>query len=38
VFDQPFAQDEDLDVGAAMLTDPWGTRIRLTEGLNKVLP
>ncbi|MEP7307763.1 MAG: VOC family protein [Acidobacteriota bacterium] len=38
VFDQPFAQDEELGVGGAMLTDPWGTRIRLTEGLDTVSP
>ncbi len=36
VLDQPFAFDGDLGVGGAMLTDPWGTRIRLTEGLDKV--
>jgi len=37
VFDQPFAQDAQFDCGGAMLTDPWGTRIRLTEGLDRVL-
>jgi hypothetical protein len=34
--DQPLAFDEHLAVNGAMLTDPWGTCIHLTEGLNRV--
>jgi len=36
--DQPFKMDEDLNVGSAFLTDPWGTYIGLTDGLDKVSP
>jgi catechol 2,3-dioxygenase-like lactoylglutathione lyase family enzyme len=35
-FDVPFGRDPDLGMPSATLTDPWGTRIRLTEGLSKV--
>jgi catechol 2,3-dioxygenase-like lactoylglutathione lyase family enzyme len=31
-FDEPYARD-DGQVGRAVMTDPWGTRIELTEGL-----
>ena len=33
----PYRQDPALGIGTATLTDPWGTVIELTEGLDKVL-
>jgi hypothetical protein len=35
-FDVPYGRDRELGIPSATLTDPWGTTIRLTEGLNKV--
>jgi hypothetical protein len=35
-FDVTYGRDSELGMPAATLTDPWGTRIRLTEGLGKV--
>jgi catechol 2,3-dioxygenase-like lactoylglutathione lyase family enzyme len=35
-FDVPYGPDGELGISSATLTDPWGTRIRLTEGLGKV--
>jgi catechol 2,3-dioxygenase-like lactoylglutathione lyase family enzyme len=35
-FDVPYGRDPELGIPSATLTDPWGTTIRLTEGLNKV--
>jgi catechol 2,3-dioxygenase-like lactoylglutathione lyase family enzyme len=34
--DQPCFMDERLGIGRAFLTDPWGTHIGLTEGLERV--
>jgi catechol 2,3-dioxygenase-like lactoylglutathione lyase family enzyme len=34
--DRAYAVNEDLEVGTAFLTDPWGTYIGLTEGLDRV--
>ncbi len=34
VFDRPYARSEELDIGYAFLTDPDGTYIELTEGLD----
>jgi catechol 2,3-dioxygenase-like lactoylglutathione lyase family enzyme len=34
-FDVPYGRDSELGIPSATLTDPWGTTIRLTEGLNK---
>lgn len=36
IFDLPFTQVEDLGIGIAFLTDPFGTYIELTEGLDKL--
>jgi len=36
VFDLPFTQIEELGIGIAFLTDPFGTYIELTEGLDKL--
>ncbi|MEW6323258.1 MAG: VOC family protein [Acidobacteriota bacterium] len=35
-FDRPYAQVPALGIAVAFLTDPWGTYIELTEGLDKV--
>lgn len=35
IFDEPYGVDEN-GVGRAMLTDPWGTAIELTEGLGRL--
>jgi hypothetical protein len=32
--DMPYTKRPDLGLSIAFLTDPWGTRIELTEGLN----
>jgi catechol 2,3-dioxygenase-like lactoylglutathione lyase family enzyme len=34
-FDRPYTKRPELGLGLAFLTDPWGTYIELTEGLNK---
>ena len=34
-FDQPYSKTRHKSYASAMLTDPWGTTIELTEGLNK---
>jgi len=34
-FDVPYGRDPELGVMSAMVTDPWGVPIRLTEGLAK---
>jgi len=34
-FDVPYGRDAELGLMAAMLTDPWGATIQVTEGLNK---
>ena len=34
--DRPYSVEENTQVGSAFLTDPWGTYIGLTEGLEKV--
>ncbi len=34
-FDVPYQRVESLDLGLAFLTDPWGTYIELTDGLNR---
>jgi hypothetical protein len=33
--DQPYSKQRHKDFASAELTDPWGTSIELTEGLNK---
>ena len=33
---KPYAKVEKMNLGVAFLTDPWGTSIELTEGLDKV--
>lgn len=33
-FDVPYRRIDELDLGVALLTDPWGTYIELTEGLD----
>ena len=35
-FDVPYGRDPELGLMSATLTDPWGTKIRFTEGLSKV--
>jgi catechol 2,3-dioxygenase-like lactoylglutathione lyase family enzyme len=35
-FDTPYRKVPQLGLAIAFLTDPWGTRIELTEGLNKL--
>ncbi|MBI3895302.1 MAG: VOC family protein [Acidobacteria bacterium] len=35
-FDVPYTKRPDLGIGVAFLTDPWGTYIELTEGLNRL--
>jgi catechol 2,3-dioxygenase-like lactoylglutathione lyase family enzyme len=35
-FDLPFTKRPELDISMAYITDPWGTYIELTEGLNKL--
>jgi catechol 2,3-dioxygenase-like lactoylglutathione lyase family enzyme len=35
-FDVPYGRDPELGIPSATLTDPWGTTIRLTEGLSRV--
>jgi len=35
-FDMPYTKRPELGIALAFLTDPWGTRIELTEGLNKL--
>ena len=35
-FDSPYRKVAQLDLAIAFLTDPWGTRIELTEGLGKL--
>jgi hypothetical protein len=34
-FDQPFSKSRHKGYASAMITDPWGLSIELTEGLNK---
>jgi catechol 2,3-dioxygenase-like lactoylglutathione lyase family enzyme len=34
--DVPYGKDPELGVFSATLTDPWGTSLRLTEGLGKI--
>jgi catechol 2,3-dioxygenase-like lactoylglutathione lyase family enzyme len=34
-FDVPYKRVESLHIGLAFLTDPWGTYIELTDGLNR---
>lgn len=34
-FDVPYQKVESLNIGLAFLTDPWGTYIELTDGLNR---
>jgi catechol 2,3-dioxygenase-like lactoylglutathione lyase family enzyme len=34
--DTPYTQRPDLGIALAFVTDPWGVRIELTEGLNKL--
>jgi catechol 2,3-dioxygenase-like lactoylglutathione lyase family enzyme len=34
--DMPFTKRPDLGISMAFITDPWGTYIELTEGLNKL--
>jgi catechol 2,3-dioxygenase-like lactoylglutathione lyase family enzyme len=34
-FDQPYSKTRHKGFASAMLTDPWGTSIELTEGLNR---
>jgi hypothetical protein len=36
VFDRPFMRVPTLNTGTALVTDPWGTSIELTEGLGEV--
>jgi catechol 2,3-dioxygenase-like lactoylglutathione lyase family enzyme len=36
VLDQPYFADEQLGIGRAFFTDPWGTHIGMTEGLARV--
>jgi catechol 2,3-dioxygenase-like lactoylglutathione lyase family enzyme len=35
-FDQPYSKTRHKDYASVELTDPWGTTIELTEGLNKL--
>jgi hypothetical protein len=35
-FDVPYGKDPELGISSATLTDPWGTSIRLTEGLSNI--
>ncbi|MGE3276847.1 MAG: VOC family protein [Vicinamibacterales bacterium] len=35
-FDRPYERVERLGIGIAFLTDPWGTYIELTEGLDRL--
>jgi catechol 2,3-dioxygenase-like lactoylglutathione lyase family enzyme len=35
-FDLPFTKRPELGITMAYITDPWGTYIELTEGLNKL--
>ena len=35
-FDLPYTAIPTLDLGIAFLTDPWGTYIELTEGLDEI--
>jgi catechol 2,3-dioxygenase-like lactoylglutathione lyase family enzyme len=35
-FDVPYGRDAELGLMSATLTDPWGARIQLTEGLKKI--
>jgi len=35
-FDRPYREIPELGVGLAFLTDPWGTYIELTEGLDEL--
>jgi hypothetical protein len=35
-FDRPFTRVPPLNIGTALVTDPWGTSIELTEGLGEV--
>ena len=35
-FDQPYSKTRHKGYASAELTDPWGTSIELTEGLNKL--
>ena len=34
-FDRPYSKNEQLGIYLAFFTDPWGTYIELTEGLNR---
>jgi catechol 2,3-dioxygenase-like lactoylglutathione lyase family enzyme len=31
-FDRPYSRSEAISFGSAIMTDPWGTRVELTEG------
>ena len=35
-FDRPYEEHPDLGLNLAFLTDPWGTYIELTEGMDKL--
>ena len=35
-FDRPYTKRPELGIALAFITDPWGTYIELTEGLNKL--
>lgn len=35
-FDMPYRRNAQLNLALAFITDPWGTRIELTEGLDKL--
>jgi len=35
-FDRPYTKRPELGIALAFITDPWGTNIELTEGLNKL--
>jgi hypothetical protein len=35
-FDRPYREIPELGIGLAFLTDPWGTYIELTEGLDEL--
>jgi hypothetical protein len=35
-FDRPYTEIPELGIAVAFLTDPWGTYVELTEGLDKL--
>ena len=35
-FDEPYSKSRNPGYASATLTDPWGTTIELTEGLNRL--